>query len=215
MDFNCIDEVAIASLELNQYLEAQVSAIAPTRANDLPDGDCWGYGAPLVQIAKNIKQVAASGVGAVWQIAGEIAQTQSRLNRKEYRNFVSKLLEWVGAEARKYVEIARAFDGFDFSTLSQLEPFTLLKLRSKRYAPVIAKMREELNITPLRVQELIQELVPKQLRKKKSAGDYGDAVLQRHADAENGTFYFALKNVNISDKAGLWLQEKLGAIRLV
>jgi hypothetical protein len=88
------------------------------------------------------------------------------LNRKEFSAFVKGLLQWVGDEARKYLDIARVFEGFDFSQLVCLEPFTILKLRSKRYAPVVASLREQAVITPKIVQDLISELRSKQSRKK-------------------------------------------------
>jgi hypothetical protein len=34
-------------------------------------------------------------------------------------------------------------------------------------------------------------------------------VLHRHADASNGTFFFTFNGTPITDKAGLWLQEKM------
>ena len=39
--------------------------------------------------------------------------------------------------------------------------------------------------------------------------DYGNAVLQRHPNMDDGTFSWTLKNASLSDKAGLWLEEKL------
>lgn len=102
----------------------------------------------------------------ILQMAGWIQEMKSRLSRKEFGAFVKGLLQWVGESARKYLDIAKAFEGFDLSRLSQLEPFTLLKLRTKRYAPVVEKLREQPVITPNVVQDLIKEVLPKQPRKK-------------------------------------------------
>ena len=201
-----LDEVEKASIELAQYLETQAEAIAK---QPIPvKGFRKGYAEHAASVADSIKEFAATGVGAIWQIAERIAQMRSRLNRKEFRAFVSELLEWTGSEARKYLDIERAFRGFDFSRLALLEPFTLLRLRTKRYAPVVERLREEAAITSRSVQEIIKELLPKQ-PKKKADRDRDQAILQRHPNTADGTFYYTLKNTNLSDKTGLWLEEQL------
>lgn len=63
-------------------------------------------------------------------------------------------------------------------------------------------------ITPHSVQELIKELLPKQPRKKEGS-NRDQAALQRHPNTEDGTFYYTLKNANLSDRAGLWLEQQL------
>jgi hypothetical protein len=107
-----------------------------------------------------------SATETILLMASSIQEMKARLSRKEFGTFVKDLLQWVGEEARKYLDIARAFDGFDLSRLLSLEPFTLLKLRSKRYAPVVAALREQPVITPKVVQDLIRQVLPKQPRKK-------------------------------------------------
>lgn len=211
-----LDEVEKASIELAQYLETQAEASPHGQAagggiakQPIPvKGFRKGYAEHAASVADSIKEFAATGVGAIWQIAERIAQMRSRLNRKEFRAFVSELLEWTGSEARKYLDIERAFRGFDFSRLAILEPFTLLRLRTKRYAPVVERLREEPVITSRSVQKIIKELLPKQPKKKKS-GDRDQAILQRHPNTADGTFYYTLKNTNLSDKTGLWLEEQL------
>lgn len=185
-----LDEVEKASIELAEYLEAQARAIAsqpiPTK------GFRKGYAEHAAEVSDSIKEFAATGVGAIWKIAERIAQMRSRLNRKEFRAFVFSLLEWTGSEARKYLDIERAFRGFDFSRLAILEPFTLLRLRTKRYAPVVERLREETVITSRSVQEIIKELLPK-LPLKKESGDRDQAILQRHPNTADGTEHWGKK----------------------
>lgn len=107
-----------------------------------------------------------SATETILQMATWVQEIRSHLNRKEFGTFVKGLLQWVGDEARKYLDIARVFEGFDLSQLVCLEPFTILKLRFKRYAPVVTALREQPVITPKIVQDLISELLPKRPRTK-------------------------------------------------
>lgn len=88
--------------------------------------------------AKETLVAGQSATETILQMAAWIQEMRSHLNRKEFSAFVKGLLQWVGDEARKYLDIARVFEGFDLSQLVCLEPFTILKLRSKKYAPVVA-----------------------------------------------------------------------------
>ena len=201
-----LDEVEKASIELAEYLEAECCRgklpkgylLAQARAiakQPIPaKGFRKGYAEHAAEVSDSIKEFAATGVGAIWKIAERIAQMRSRLNRKEFRAFVFSLLEWTGSEARKYLDIERAFKGFDFSRLALLEPFTLLRLRTKRYAPVVERLREETVITSRSVQEIIKELLPKLPLKKKS-GDRDQAILQRHPNTADGTDRWGSKSV--------------------
>ena len=200
-----VDEVKSAESEVDRQNTSGGTELTPKP----PKGFRPGYGEHAAQIANQIREFAATGVGAVWQIAAHVAEMRSRLNRSEWRVFVASLLEWAGSQASKYLDIARTFQGFDFSALSGLEPFTLLKLRTKKYAPVVERLREEAVITPLLVQELIKELLPKQPRKKNQKVNSGDVALERHANALDGTFYWTLKGINLSDRVGSWLEAKL------
>lgn len=123
--------------------------------------------------AQNTLAAGVSATETILQMAGWIQEMRSRLSRKEFGTFVKGLLQWVGEEARKYLDIARTFADFDLTRLQKLEPFTLLKLCSKRYAAVVERLREESDITPKLVQELIRELLPKQSRKKSDSSISG------------------------------------------
>ena len=195
------DQTAIAIANVEHPLAAQ--------QNNIPPAFRQGFAEHAASTAAEIKHISTSSCKKILEMAASIQDMKTRLNRKEFASFVRDLLEWLGSDARKYLNIARIFDGFELSRLSALEPFTLVKLCGKRYQPVVEALREEVSATSIRVQELIKELLPKQLKKKKQSEDYGDAVLERHANAQDGTFYFTLKNVNITDSVGLWLEKKL------
>ncbi len=155
-----VDKVSSASAELKQDNEQKVSnsvkgeetlveAIASFNFDDsVLAGLRKGYRSDAVSTAEKTLAAYASATETILQMAGWIQEMRSRLSRKEFGTFVKELLQWVGEETRKYLDIARAFEGFDLSRLVSLEPFTILKLRSKRYAPVVAKLKEQPVITP-------------------------------------------------------------------
>ena len=229
-------EAILASAELAHYLEQQSSAIAPpsddiagsaeallpvddglaqaSTSDDPRDNSPYGDSEPTPhpindsKTAQKTKESAKLSSEAILRMAGWIQSMRSRSSRKQYRAFVRQLLGWVGNEAQKYLEIAKAFGDFDFSRLGGLEPFTLLRLRTKKFAPVVARLRDEVSITQLRVQELIEELLPKKPRKQKSLVADGNAVLEKHANTEDGTFYFTLKEANVSESIGTWLKKE-------
>lgn len=163
-----------------------------------------GYRQHAASTAEKTLAAGASATEAILQMAGWIQEMRSRLSRKEFSAFVKELLQWVGEEARKYLDIARAFNGFDLSRLLCLEPFTILKLRSKRYAPVVAALREQPVITPNVVRDLIRELLPKQSRKKRP-----DAISGWKQSQSGGTRYY---NVILHDEeTGLSIEQQAEA----
>lgn len=145
-----------------------------------------------------------SATEKILQMAGWIQEMRSQLSRLEFGAFVKGLLQWVGEEARKYLDIARAFEGFDLSRLVSLEPFTILKLRSKRYAPVVAKLREQSVITAKLVQDLIKELLPKQFGKKPDSAISG----WKQCRSGGGRYYNILLH---NEEVGLLIEEQAQA----
>lgn len=196
--------VSIASTETNEYLEKSVAAITP------PPEFSQEYGEDAVLAADNCRVKSGLNTQQILDLAFSLQSQKKRLKRKEFSSFVQNILKWSQDTTRKYLNIAKTYALFpDLSVLLGIEPFMLLQLCSKKYTKVVERLKEEVGITQLRVVELIKELVPKPQKKKKESTLYGDAVLQRHPNAEDGTFYFTLKEVNLSDQVGLWLEEKL------
>lgn len=201
-----VDEVIKASAEACAYLEEQVSAIA------LPPGFRQGYGQEAAFYAKKITQESSLSTKEILQVAALVEKQKKQLNRKEFGSFVRDMLGWTTDTARKYLNIAKTFATFpNLDVLSRIEPFMLLRLCGKKYTAVVERLREGSQLNQLDVGKLIEELVPKTAKKKKESVEYGDAVLQRHPNTEDGTFYFTLKEVNLNDKTGLWLEEKLAS----
>jgi len=163
-----VEEVAITS-EFAQDHEQQPDATAPFKFDHkVLAGFRRGYRQEAVSTAEKTRTAGGLATQTILEMAALIQEMKLGLSRKEFGVFVKGLLQWVGDEARKYLDLARAFDGFDLSRLESLEPFTLLKLRSDKYAPIIERLQSHLDITPKLVQDLIKELLPKQSRKKPS-----------------------------------------------
>ena len=162
------------------------------------------YRSDAAKTAQNTLAAGAEATENLLQMAGWIQEKKSRLKRKEFNAFVKELLQWVGDEVRKYLDIAKAFDGFDLSRLVNLEPFTLLKLRSKRYAPVVEKLREQPVITPKIVHDLIGEVLPKLSRKKPIEAING----WKHSKSGGGRYYNVLLH---NEEVGLLIEEQAQA----
>jgi len=167
-----------------------------------------GYGEDAAQVAAQLRGIAVTSAEGILRQAKLLLNMKERLNRKEWGVWLREVIGWFGNEATPYLQIAKVFRDFDPDVFRELEPFTILKLRTKRYAPLVARLREELAITSDLIQKFIQEVMPKQSRRKKAAPNYGEAVLKQRLNPEDGTFYFSL-NANLSDKHGSWLEDKL------
>ena len=167
-----------------------------------------GYGEDAVQVAQQLKQIVVTSAEGILRQAKLLLKMKEQLNRKEWGIWLREVLGWFGNEATPYLQIAKAFKNFDPAAFCELEPFTILKLRTKRYATVVGRLREEVAITSQLIQNFIQEVIPKQSRKKKAAPNYDDSVLKQCLNGEDNTFYFTL-HANLGDKQGSWLESKL------
>lgn len=125
-----------------------------------------GYAEHAVQVAHSIKQLVVTSAEGILRKAQLVAQMKLRLNRKEWGIWLREMLGWFGNEATQYLQVAKVFQDFDPAVFCDLEPFVILKLRTKRYALVVERLREELALTSQLVQDFIKELLPKQSKKK-------------------------------------------------
>ncbi len=233
-----LDEVSALSAKFAQKLQAQASAIAQTEdgvAGDrvieeqnpvdqvaiaptpnLPQALApetlnkfrRDYQEHAAQVAAQLREIAVTSAEGILRQAKLLLIMKERLNRKEWGVWLREVLGWFGNEATPYLQIAKIFRGFDPVVFRDLEPFTILKLRTKKYAPLVARLREEINITSQLIQNFINEVMPRQSRRKKAAPNYDEAVLKQRLNGEDGTFYFTL-HANLGDKPGSWLEEKL------
>ena len=167
-----------------------------------------GYGEDAVQVAQQLKGIAVTSAEGILRKAKLILNMKLRLNSKEWGVWLREVLGWFNNEATSFLQIGKIFKNFDPAAFRELEPFTILKLRIKRYAPVVERLREEVVVTSQLIQSFIQEVIPKQSRRKKAAPNYDASVLKQRLNGEDGTFYFTL-NANLGDKPGSWLESKL------
>jgi len=196
-----VEEMAIACDETAQHGE-QPDTTAPFKFDNAAlSGFRIAYRQDAAASAEKTRTAGALATQKILQMAGWIQSMKSRLSRKEFGVFIKGLLQWVGEEARKYLDIARAFDGFDLSRLQYLEPFTILKLRSKKYAPIIERLQTHRDITPNLVQDLIKELLTKPTRKKPSEPISG----WKQSRSGGGRYY----NLHLHDEStGLSIQQQ-------
>lgn len=205
------NEVSKDWAEVDEHLESWVKTIASPQT-DIPPGFRTEYWEEAVTTAVSLKKDVALSTKKILEIAAKINEQKfgvNRLNRKEFPVWLKESLGWAASDAKKFLSIARVFGEFEQTQLYGLDPFTLLKLTQKRYAPVVERLREEAFITQSRVQEMISQLLPKKTRHKKGLGDYKEAVLQKHASAADGSFYYTLGKVNLSERVGSALEAEL------
>ncbi len=194
----------ISTLPEADHTSAQSQALTPEFLKKFRSG----YRDDAAQVASQLREIAVTSAEGILRQAKLLLKMKERLNRKEWGVWLREVLGWFGNEATPYLQIAKVFREFDPAVFRKLEPFTILKLRTKRYAPLVARLREELAITSDLIQNFIKEVIPKQSRRKRAAPNYDEAVLKQRLNAEDGTFYFSL-NVNLGDKQGSWLEQRL------
>lgn len=109
--------------------------------------------------ALDVRRLSQETVKQALQMGQWLWWMQRDLKRKEYRIFLS-ILGWATGKARKFINLAKTFDGFEPSRLFGVELTTLLLLTSSRYSSVVAQLREVENITQELVEQLIKENRP-------------------------------------------------------
>ncbi len=199
------ERVAKVSDAPGQYVEDNVRAIAPLTLKKFRRG----YGEEAAEEAAQLRGIAVTSAEGVLRQAKLLSKLKERLNRKEWGIWLKEVLGWFGKEVAPYLQIAKIFGKFDPAVFRKVEPFTLLKLRTKRYAPLVERLQEEINITSELIQNLISEVIPTPSRRKKAAPKFDEPVLKQRLNPEDGTFYFTLYTTNLGDQPGEWLQEKL------
>ena len=167
-----------------------------------------GYGEEAAEVATQLKGIVVTSAAGVLRQANLLSKLKERLNRKEWGIWQKEVLGWFGKEVAPYLQIAKTFSKFNPAVFRKVEPFTLLKIRTKRYAPLVERLREELVVTSELIQNLISEVIPTPSKRKKAAPNYDEAVLKQRLNSEDGTFYFTL-HANLGDKQGSWLESKL------
>ena len=153
------EQVANADTDPAQYVEAsrtELPPVPPTPAIDLLQGIRIGWRDLAQETAICISHLSQASVEQVLQIGQKLLRIQKDLKKKEYSAFLS-ILGWASTKARKFINLAKTFAGFELKQLSGIDITTLLSLCSKRYAGVVAQLREVAEITNELVEQLIKD----------------------------------------------------------
>jgi len=171
------EQVVITSTEPDQYVEDDIEVITKcsaqgaialrSRQGQISPDQYTSTHAPLQNIRVGLRDVATATALSIQHLsqatveqALEIGQRlwrmQRDLKKKEYSTFLS-ILGWASAKARKFINLAKVFDGFESSQLTGVELMTLLSLCSKKYEELVGQLRETNNITQELVEQLIQQ----------------------------------------------------------
>ena len=120
-----------------------------------------------------IKQLAQKAVEQALQMGKRLRQMNNDLKRKEYGVFL-QFIGWTTHKARKYINLAKTFDGFSPSQLAPIELTTLLSLTASRYLEVVEKLQEIPDIT----QQKVEQLMKQSRQQKKPSVQYGSGWKQ-------------------------------------
>lgn len=202
---------AIATAE-DQHLESQVQALAPDTCDTSFDYVDIAFRDFAQKTADEINQAARMELESQLEQGKNLLEAKKVLTRrKEYSNFMDSL-SLTAAEAKKRLKLAEIFGDWDIHRLLEIASSTsLFTLCQSKYAQVVEQLRELPKITKELVLRLMKEVRDAQAKQKagQQTEDYVDAVLQRHPNMDDGTFSWTLENASLSDKTGLWLEEKL------
>ncbi len=133
------------------------TAAQPTHTKKIPEvteSIRTGLRENAYENALSIRQLAQGAVEQALRIGQELWRMNIDLKRKEYGAFL-QFLSWSTTKARKYINLAKTFDGFEINQLTGIELTTLLSLCSSRYQKVVAQLREMPDIS----QELVEQLM--------------------------------------------------------
>lgn len=98
-----------------------------------------------------------STVESIIEFSKKLWEDKQNLGKKEWRQHLN-LLGWTSTVVAKYIKIGKAFETFDTSKLTQIEPSTLFKITSsKRFASVVEGIKSTIgHITQQFVEHLIE-----------------------------------------------------------
>ena len=153
------EQVANADTDPAQYVEAsrtESTPVPPTPAPDLLQGIRIGWRDLTEETAQRIKRLSQATVEQALEIGIILLRMQKDLKKPEYSTFLS-VLGWASTKARKFINLAKTFSGFELKQLIGIDITTLLSLCSKRYSAVVAQLREVDEITNELVEELVKD----------------------------------------------------------
>lgn len=200
----------VATAEVHQHLESQVQEIAPDDTSfDYIHPDFRAF---AIDTKNQIERKVREKLEATLDIGRKLLEAKQVLTRsKEYSRF-RESLELTAADAQNCIKLFEVFGDWEISRLLKISSATnLFALCQAKYAEVVSQLREVPELTKELVKRLIKEArtVHAKQKSKAQTQNYGDAVLERHVDEETETFYYTLKQVNLSDRVGSALAAKL------
>ena len=106
--------VVNASTEPSQHVESSVPSIAPQlpySTNDALETIRTGLRDVANETVRNIQRLSQATVEQAMDIGQRLWRMQRDLKRKEYGAFLG-VLGWATTKARKFINLAKVFDGF-------------------------------------------------------------------------------------------------------
>lgn len=198
LDSNSAIPVGIDSLHAQDSHTAEPTH---TKNPELTESIRTGLREIAIENALSIGQLAQGVVEQALQMGTRLWRMNIDLKRKEYKAFLG-VLGWGTTKARKYINLAKTFDGFELSKLTRIELTTLFSLTSNRYKEVVATVREMADIS----QELVEQLM-KQSRSPKKPQE--DPISGWKQSRSGGSRYY---NVLLHDEhTGLLIEEQAQA----
>ncbi len=128
----------------------------PSPTQDLLQSIRIGWRDLVGETARNVQRLSQATVEQALEMGQQLQRMQRDLKRKEYSTFLS-VLGWASAKARKFINLAKVFSGFEPSQLIGIEITTLLSLCQARYSAVVEQLREVQDITQQFVERLVKE----------------------------------------------------------
>jgi len=113
------ERVAIASTKPDQHLEEGIEALAldqHTSAHAPLQNIRVGLRDVASATALSIQHLSQATVEQALEIGQQLWRMQRELKKKEYSTFLS-ILGWASAKARKFINLAKVFHGFEPSQL--------------------------------------------------------------------------------------------------
>jgi hypothetical protein len=160
--------------------------------------------------AEIVRQAAALSSQKAIEAALAIQDAKKQFGRRGFAAFLKSQIEWSSSLGKKYIKIAKTFEGVDLQRLRGVEVGTLFRLCGRKYQEVVARIKSEVGeITQRLVEDLIKELLPQKPQKPKQKVLTGDVVLEEHIQGDETYFTLRVEGLNLGKQNGDWLKEKL------
>ncbi len=173
------NQVSVASVEIDQYLETQVQTITPA------DQLSWER-----QLANDINIATHTKLEQELYLGSKLMEAKAKLTRRgEFSRFREKLLLSL-AEGRKIMRVFKRFEGWSIDKLVIVSSaVNLYTLCQSKFAQVVQQLWEATEITKEFVKNLVKEVrdAARVERKKKQQSDPGSGW--RRDPSEGGRHY--------------------------